>query len=437
MISFFLSVLEDETGKLRMWYICRDSENQPNLAYAESADGVTWVKPKLGLVDYHGSKDNNLVGISAVEGVVFVDPKARTAEEKYVYLSRQKGESIYRYCSPDGLRWRQDEKPFSNLPSDTQTVTFWDEKLGRYVLYLRGRKELRPGSKDYLRTVVRAITPDLTQPLQIENLPKASKDRQTFLRLGGGLPTVLETDADDPLGSDFYNISAQPYPLDHRWYVGFPSLFHRLTNPANHSATNYGRVEAQFVGSKDGIHWERYDRTPYASPGLADSESANVVFLGTGMVVRGDEIWQYGASLHSHHGDVAARKARTDGVIQRYVQRVDGFASLDFGAKGGSCIAGPVKVDGKTLRLNVDTGALGTLRVVLMDMNGQSIPGHGIAECEAVSTNSTHAVVTWKGGSDLSALAGQSVRVVLAGNRTKLYSFYFENADGGETGARP
>lgn len=170
---------------------------------------------------------------------------------------------------------------------------------------------------------------------------------------------------------------------------------------------------------------KRYDRTPYASPGLADSESANVVFMGTGMVVRGDEIWQYGASLHSHHGDVAARKARTDGVIQRYVQRVDGFVSLDFAAEGGSCITGPVRVDGKTLRLNVDTGALGTLRVVLMDKDGQSIPGHGIAECEAVSTNSTQAVVTWKGGGDLSALAGQSVRVVLAGNRTKLYSIYF------------
>ena len=31
MISFFLTV-RDEGGKLRMWYICRDKTNHPNLA---------------------------------------------------------------------------------------------------------------------------------------------------------------------------------------------------------------------------------------------------------------------------------------------------------------------------------------------------------------------------------------------------------------------
>ncbi|MGV3664099.1 MAG: hypothetical protein ACO1TE_28260 [Prosthecobacter sp.] len=434
MISFFLTVLEDEAGKLRMWYICRDAENQPNLAYAESTDGVTWVKPKLGLVDYHGSKDNNLMGISAVEGTVFVDPKARTPEEKYVYLTRHKGKSIYRYFSPDGLRWQRDAEPFSSLPSDTQTVTFWDERLGRYVLYLRGRKEheAKPGAKDHLRTVIRATTADLTQPLRLDNVPKDAKERQAFMRLGGGLPTVLETDAADPAGSDIYNISAQPYPLDHRWYVGFPSFFQRLTNPASPKATNYGRVEVQFVSSRDGIAWHRHDRAPYAAPGLAgqNAEDANVIFMGTGMVVRGDEIWQYGTGYHSHHGDVAARKTRTDGVIQRHVQRVDGFVSLTFANEGGSCTTAPVKVEGRTLRLNVDTGALGTLRVGLADAEGKPITGYEATQCEVLSMNSTHAVVAWKGrGSDVSALSGQSVRVMLSGARAKVYSFYFGDGE--------
>src|SRR5207344_239901 len=62
MISFYTTVIE-ENGKLRLWYICRDAANVPNLAYAESVDGVTWSKPNLGIVDYHGSTDNNLVGV--------------------------------------------------------------------------------------------------------------------------------------------------------------------------------------------------------------------------------------------------------------------------------------------------------------------------------------------------------------------------------------
>src|SRR5690348_13346269 len=41
MISFYLT-LRDEGGKLRMWYICRDKGNHPNVAYAESTDGVQW-----------------------------------------------------------------------------------------------------------------------------------------------------------------------------------------------------------------------------------------------------------------------------------------------------------------------------------------------------------------------------------------------------------
>ncbi|MCB1093712.1 MAG: hypothetical protein KDL87_19385, partial [Verrucomicrobiae bacterium] len=57
MISFYLTVLDDpETGTLRLWYICRDAKNRPNVAYAESNDGLTWEKPNLGIVDYEGSR---------------------------------------------------------------------------------------------------------------------------------------------------------------------------------------------------------------------------------------------------------------------------------------------------------------------------------------------------------------------------------------------
>ncbi len=425
MIGFFLTVREEE-GKLRMWYICRDSENQPNLAYAESTDGVTWVKPKLGVADYHGSTDNNLVGIPGVEGVVFHDPKARTPAEEYVYLTRLKKSSIFRYFSPDGLRWQRDPQPFLGISSDTQNVTFWDENLGCYVLYLRGHAS-KPGLPGAWRTVIRATAGDLTKPLPLD-LPEDRTARAEALRHGAGFPTVLQADAADPAESDVYNISAQPYPLDRRWYVGFPSFFQRQVNPANPAATNYGRVEVQFAGSRDGICWERYDRRSYATPGLAGSETAHVVFMGTGMVVRGDEIWQYGTGFHSHHGDVEARMAKTDGVIQRYVQRVDGFVSLDFANPGGRAVTAPVKVEGPSLLLNIDTGALGHLLLGLLDSHGRPLPGFTAEQCGVLRTNSTRAVASWKGSHDLSSLRGQEVQVVFSGSRTKLYSFYFDSA---------
>ncbi len=70
------TVFEDG-GKLRMWYIAwpqpdkryaKDTSwpHRP-IAYAESSDGIHWDKPKLGLVEFCGSKDNNLVSIEPAD----------------------------------------------------------------------------------------------------------------------------------------------------------------------------------------------------------------------------------------------------------------------------------------------------------------------------------------------------------------------------------
>jgi hypothetical protein len=417
MISFFLTV-RDEEGKLRMWYICRDKANHPNLAYAESRDGVTWTKPNLGIVEYDGSKENNLVGLSSLEGVVFRDPNA-PAQERYAYVTHLAEEGMVRFHSPDGLHWGRDAAPLLRLGADTQNVTFWDERLGKYVLYLRGW--YRGADQKKYRKVLRAELPSLTTPLSIDATEKSvrmwGKDKVAVM--DNEFPTVFAADERDPKNTDVYNLSAQPYPPDPRWYVGFPSMFQR------ERSTSDGRLEMHFTGSGDGIAWHRYDRTPYVKPGLAGSDNQNMVFMGTGLVVRGDEIWQYGTGLHSRHGDRESRKVRTDGVIYRYVQRVDGFVSLDFGDEG-KCVTAPVKVDGGRLLLNVDTGALGQLRVGLLDADGKELPGFGADECGVIRTNSTHAEVSWKNRGDVSSLAGQAVKLSLRGAHAKLFSFRFE-----------
>jgi hypothetical protein len=73
------------------------------------------------------------------------------------------------------------------------------------------------------------------------------------------------------------------------------------------------------------------------------------------------------------HGDVEARRRKTDGFIARYVQRIDGFVSLDTGNREGAARTVPVKVTGAKLLLNLDTGALGEMRVGLFDASGQAI----------------------------------------------------------------
>ena len=65
-----------ENGTFRMWYLAsaRPDSRIPGdiakikdyrpIAYAASRDGIHWRRPPLGLVEFRGSKDNNLVSIS-------------------------------------------------------------------------------------------------------------------------------------------------------------------------------------------------------------------------------------------------------------------------------------------------------------------------------------------------------------------------------------
>ncbi|MES2697181.1 MAG: hypothetical protein V4773_27195 [Verrucomicrobiota bacterium] len=422
MISFFLTV-RDEEGKLRMWYICRDKKNYPNLAYAESQDGIVWTKPDLGIVSYEGSKANNLVGLSNLEGVVFQDMRAPAAE-RYTYVSTAKRTpdaaapvGLFRHHSPDGLHWKRDAVPLIRSGSDTQNVTFWDERVGTYVMYIRGWN-----TETKRRKVLRLTLNSLTEPIALVPKPGVGKYFNTEL------PTVLACDEQDPSRTDIYNMSAQPYPLDPSWYVAFPAFLRRSakTDAPGYSGRHIGPVEVQFVGSRDGIAWHRYDRAAYAPPGVASPEKRNMVFMGTGLVVRGNELWTYGTEFESEHGDVAAREKKADGVIARWVQRVDGFVSANTGNSPGTARTVPLKVTGGKLLLNLDTGALGEMRVGLLDAAGKPIAGFEAGQCDVVQHNTVSAAVSWAGKADLSALQGREVRLEFRSTRTQLYSFRFE-----------
>ena len=45
----------------RMWYVGTRNSSKPRVCYAESHDGLTWEKPQLGICEYDGSKQNNIV----------------------------------------------------------------------------------------------------------------------------------------------------------------------------------------------------------------------------------------------------------------------------------------------------------------------------------------------------------------------------------------
>ena len=127
-VQFYGSIIKDN-GKYRMWYVAFDDDPNNKVAssrwraaYAESVDGLNWVKPELGLVEFHGSTKNNLldmggeswgfVNLKVLKDDADPDPARRYKMTTHVYYrhTRRLG-TLLPLVSADGLRW----KPVKNV----------------------------------------------------------------------------------------------------------------------------------------------------------------------------------------------------------------------------------------------------------------------------------------------------------------------------------
>ena len=97
----------------------RSRRDRP-IAYAESSDGIHWDKPNLGLVEFCGNKDNNLVTIepadhpfamandfvSVIRDDADPDPARRYKMVYIAYLPKLKHSTAVTAVSADGLSWK-------------------------------------------------------------------------------------------------------------------------------------------------------------------------------------------------------------------------------------------------------------------------------------------------------------------------------------------
>jgi hypothetical protein len=129
-VQFYGSVIR-EAGKFRMWYVAFDDDTLNSVAsarwraaYAESTDGVHWTKPNLGLVEFAGNKNNNLIltnpaPLGFVNVKVLADPDDPDPQRRYkisthVYFRHHtRLGTLAPFASADGLTWKLlvDAKP--------------------------------------------------------------------------------------------------------------------------------------------------------------------------------------------------------------------------------------------------------------------------------------------------------------------------------------
>jgi hypothetical protein len=385
--------------RYRMWYRTGSSnnDNESWTAHAESRDGIRWEKSSLGLVDFKGSKENNLVwplaGMSGRNMTVIKDPRPGIPEEER-YKAIVHTTAIYGLVSPDGLRWRQ-VQPDPLIPAlkeeahaDGPHTLCWDPWESRYVIYRRGWWGQN-------RTVRRSVSTDFRRWSPPE-----------FVDIGFGTAPREQ----------FYTSAAQPYTRARGVYLMFPMRYIEERRFISDWAFA-GLSDIALLTSRDGIRWDRTFREAFLRPGLdRDNWHERSMSFGSGIVETAPgELSMY----------LTERFRTPNAQVRRVTVRADGFVSVNAPELGGELITVPLVFSGRVLRLNYSTSATGSVRVEVLNAVGRPIQGYSLEQSQETFGDELDRGVAWGTVKEVGALAGQVVRLRFVMRDADLYSFRF------------
>ncbi len=390
--SAYYTAIQD--GKaIRIYYrgYCpEDASEKQVTCLVESTDGIHFTRPNLGLFEFQGSRQNNIIwtGIESHNFGPFLDanPHAKP-EERYKALGGVNSK-LYAFGSPDGLHWRklQAAPVLTNGTFDSLNTAFWDETAQLYRCYSR-----------YFGNGVRAIQSCTSQDFLHWTVPQPNA-------YAAGIPT-----------EHFYTNATRPCPGAPQLLLSFPKRF----VPERNKYPDYkepGVSDAVFMSSRDGVHWDRTFLEAWLRPGRDDrnwTQRSNMP--ATGIVqLSPDELSLY----------VSEHYQWPDNRLRRVTVRSQGFASVHADRAGGEFTTRPITFTGSHLLLNYATSAVGSVQVEFQDQDGKPIPGYTLADMNPLFGDELNAAAAWKAGSDLSPLIGKTVRLHFVLQDADLYALH-------------
>jgi len=344
------------------------------ICYAVSKDGIEWEKPELGLVEFEGSKQNNIVwrgphGAGVLKDLRDPDPARR-------YKTLFKGGRISVAFSADGIRWSKAIPcPEVDVAGDTHNNALWAPTLGKYVGITRtwgkqGRQVARTESDDFLKWTKAEVV--------LEGLDKG---HQTY-----AMPTFFH-------GGVYLGLVAIIYPKE-------------------------DRVWAELTWSPDTVQWHRVCPD---TPLIANSEKEmaydwGCVYAGAYPVFLENQIRIYYGGSDWHHGNWR------NGFLCMATMRPDGFAGYEpiESNKPAQITTTAVTSTGNKLRISADVRESGSIKVTVLDKQGKEL-----AEAEPIAKTVTDATLRWKEASSYHTLKGDEIRLRFELRGSKLYSFSF------------
>jgi len=434
------SSLFHDGQRFRMYYTANHYVNRKgrieeprgrHLCYAESTDGIHFTKPELGLVEFNGSKQNNIVLSGNTVAGVRIDPGHTTilqdtnpncppdARYKAIVRSPVKGErGLFVLKSPDGFHFSRlgDKLIITDGYFDSENLAFWDSVRGEYRAYFRDFHDGLPG-----RGGIRGIKTATSRDFLTWTKPK-------WLKYPGAPHEHL------------YTNQIVPYARAPHIFIGFPKRYtdrgwvdstEKLSGLAERKARaqaspRYGSAvsDALMMTSRDGLTFKRWGEA-IIRPGPSRTNSwvygDNLVSWGilptkSDLPQAPDEL-----SIYAIEGYWTGNSQN----FRRYSIRVDGFVSIQAPLSGGAFVTKPIVFQGSQLEINYSTSAAGSIQIEVQDAQGNPLPGHALSDCHAVFGDQIARTVAWKDGESVKPLAGTSVRLRFVLKDADLFSFRF------------
>ncbi|MHC4145059.1 MAG: family 16 glycoside hydrolase [Planctomycetota bacterium] len=374
----------------RAWVNWKEGERDFGVCYAASKDGILWEKPELGLIEFSGSKKNNIV-IEYTHGVaVMKDLHETDPQKRYKAIHPERKNSAV-WFSPDGIRWGKKHNAGAISHGDTNQAIWWDEDLGKYVLITRrwgGANTTGRYGRNGHRQKVRSVSADFLKwskpELVIEGLDLRMQVHDMLVVPHAGV------------------------------YVGMVGLFD----------IEASRQWCELAWSPDSIEWHRIQPgKPLIPNGPVMGDYDWGCIFASKPIIREDEILLYygandGRFMAWRNGFFCLARMRPDGFAG-YEQIVGGSN------KTGSLTTKPIYVVSDLLCVSADVAPSGFVKVAVLDRDNRRL-----AEGELVTTTVSDARIQWKDKFSLKNLKDKEIKLKFELRESKIFSFSFERNAG-------
>lgn len=414
---------DPKDNKFKMWYLAgagtiNTVKHSLCTCYAESEDGIHWVKPELDVVP-----GTNIVDTTNRDSAtIWLDRKETDPQKRYKMFSVEYKEDYIQWqyvlkYSADGIHWSKGVAQ-SGAVSDRSTA-FYNPFIEKWVLSMRHHNSVSWRSRAYLEN----DDPEMAVSLA-HRLREGTTDKNVVFWFTPDDKEKVHPDYPDVIPG-IYNFDAIAYES---LMLGLYSQWQGPENNICREAMMPKRNEIQLGYSRDGFHFARPTHESFMEVNTEKDESWNYGNMqsvnGVPLIVD-DKLYFYSSGRCKNGIWWDAGTSCGLAVLRR-----DGFCSVHTD-KAGTLTTERVVFDGKYLFVNADVE--GQLLVEILNESGNVIPEFDCASCDIITGDSTKKLVSWHGKIDLSELAGRNLQFRFIIEKGDLYSFWVSPWESGES----